>query len=113
THAATVLQMQSGALATLTVSFEARNQYVSGLVVYGTEGSLVLPDANAFGGEVLLRRGRDEERVTYAGRGAQETRGNGVEDLAAALAEGREHRASGELALHVLEVAEAAASSAP
>ena len=109
THAAAVLSLDSGALATITVSFEANGQYVSGLVVYGSEGSLVLPDANAFGGEVLLRRGREEERITYAGRGAQETRGLGIEDLAAALAEGREHRASAELALHVLEVAEAAA----
>ena len=46
THATAVLRMQSGALATLTVSFETRGQYVSGLVVYGTEGLLTLPDAN-------------------------------------------------------------------
>jgi len=110
THVATVLRLESGGLATLTVSFEANGQYVSGLVVYGTEGSLVLPDANAFGGEVLLRRGREEERITYAGRGPQETRGLGIEDLATALAEGREHRANASLALHVLEIAEAAAA---
>ena len=36
------------------MSFEARDQYVSGLVVYGTGGVLTLPDANAFGGDVLL-----------------------------------------------------------
>jgi predicted dehydrogenase len=113
THAATVLRLESGALATMTVSFEASGQYVSGLVVFGTEGSLVLPDANAFGGEVVLRRGRDEERITYAGRGAQETRGLGIDDLAVSLAEGRQHRANGELALHVLEVAEAAATGTP
>ena len=56
THAAAVLQLERGGLVTLTVSFEARDQYLSGLVVYGTTGSLVLPDANAFGGEVILRR---------------------------------------------------------
>ena len=66
---------------TLTVSFEARNQYISGLVVYGTEGSLVLPDANAFGGDVVLRRGKEERMVLYESRGAQETRGIGIEDL--------------------------------
>ena len=110
THAATVLQLVGGGLATLTVSFEARDQYLSGLVVYGTTGSLVLPDANAFGGDVIVCRGRDDgETVTYASRGSQETRGLGVEELVESLRAGRPHRASGTLALHVLEAVEAAA----
>src|SRR4051812_35668847 len=54
THAAAVLRLATGGLATLTVSFEAGGQYLSGLVVHGSEGSLVLPDANAFGGDVIL-----------------------------------------------------------
>jgi predicted dehydrogenase len=114
THAAIALQLESGALGTMTVSFEARGQYVSGLVVHGEEGSLSLPDANAFGGDVILRRGgRSEvETVEYASRGARETRGLGIEDLAEALSAGRPHRASGELALHVLEAAEAAVRAA-
>jgi predicted dehydrogenase len=96
----------------MTVSFEAAGQYLSGLVVHGSEGSLVLPDANAFGGEVVLRRGRTEGGVQYESRGAQETRGLGLEDLAVAFRAGRPHRASAELALHVLETAEAAVRSA-
>ena len=108
THTASVLRLASGALATLTVSFEARGQYLSGLVVHGTEGSLVLPDANAFGGDVVLRRGSEEEAVPYTSLGAREARGLGLDDLALALREDRPHRASGELALHVLEAAEAA-----
>jgi len=111
THAATVLQFARGGLATMTVSFEAKDQYLSGLVVYGTTGSLVLPDANAFGGDALLRAGRDVgETVTYASRGAQETRGLGLEELVESLRANRPHRANGELALHVLEAAEAAAA---
>lgn len=112
THAAVALRLASGALATLTVSFEAIGQYVSGLVVYGSEGSLALPDANDFGGDVILRRGRSEEAVQYDSRAARETRGLGLEELADALRAGRPHRASGELALHVLEAAEAAVRSA-
>ncbi len=107
THASAVLRLEQGALATMTVSFEARDQYVSGLDVYGSSGSLRLPDANAFGGELLLRRGRDEERVPVESLGEQETRGLGIEELAVALREGRPHRATGELALHVLDAAEA------
>jgi predicted dehydrogenase len=112
THAAAVLRLASGGLVTMTVSFEAAGQYLSGLVVHGSEGSLVLPDANAFGGDVVLRRGRTEGAVQYESRGAQETRGLGLEDLAEALRAGRPHRASAELALHVLETAEAAVRSA-
>ncbi|HEY3961933.1 MAG TPA: Gfo/Idh/MocA family oxidoreductase [Gaiellaceae bacterium] len=113
THAAMVLQLRNSALVTMTVSFEARGQYESGLVIYGIEGVLELPDANGFGGEVVLRRAGDDARaVAYADRGAQETRGLGIEELVEALRAGRPHRASGELALHVLEAAEAAAASA-
>lgn len=115
THVATVLRLEQGALATMTVSFEARGQYLSGLVIYGTEGSLALPDANAFGGDVVLRRGGADtapENVVYTSRGARETRGLGIDELAASLSAGRPHRASGELGLHVLEVADAAARTA-
>jgi predicted dehydrogenase len=113
THAAAVMRMRSGPLATLTVSFETRGQYVSGLTVYGTDGLLTLPDANAFTGDVVLTGPRGEaETVQYQARGAQETRGLGIDELALALAEGRPHRANAQLALHVLEAAEAAIESA-
>ena len=46
THAATVLQLRSGALVTLTVSFEARGQYESGLVVPGQSPAPGVPPAN-------------------------------------------------------------------
>jgi len=112
TNAAAILQHERGALSTLAVSFEATGQYLSGLAVYGTDGSLRLPDANAFGGDVILRRDGDEELVPVESLGDREARGLGIEELAAALAEGRPHRASGELALHVLETAEAIVSAA-
>jgi predicted dehydrogenase len=113
THAAAVVRMRSGPLATLAVSFETRGQYVSGLTVYGTGGVLTLPDANAFTGDVVVTGLRgDAETVQYDARGAQETRGIGIEELALALADGRPHRANAELALHVLDAAEAIVASA-
>jgi predicted dehydrogenase len=113
THASTVLRLASGALASLTVGFESRGQYESGMVVWGMEGSLLMPDANAFAGEVILRRGSEvpEETVAFERRGGQEARGRGIDELVEALRAGRPHRASGELALHVLEAAEAAVTS--
>jgi predicted dehydrogenase len=113
THSASVLRLASGALATLTVSFEARGQYLSGLQVFGTEGSLLLPDANGFGGEVTLRRGgKDPEKVDYEADKAREVRGIGLHELVEAMRAERPHRASGALALHVLAVAEAIADAA-
>ena len=104
THVAAALQFASGALGTLTVSFEASGRYESGMFVHGTEGSLSLPDANAFGGDVRIKRdGSAWEPIDYATLGEMETRGLGLHDLAQAVQEGRPHRACGELALHVLE----------
>ena len=112
THAAALLRMRQGALVMLTVSFEARDQYVSGMEVFGTEASLVLPNANEFGGDILLLRGETEpEPVPYESLGARETRGRGLDDLVESLRAGRPHRASGELALHVLEAAAAVSRS--
>jgi predicted dehydrogenase len=113
THVASVLRLESDAIATLTVSFEARGQYVSGLVVHGSEGSLELPDANEFGGELRIRHGKgDWSPVRYTSRGAQENRGIGLHEMLEAARHGRPHQASGELGLHVLDAALAALSSA-
>jgi predicted dehydrogenase len=107
TFAAATLRFASGALGTLTTGFESLDQYVSGMRVFGTTGSLTLPDANAFGGDVLLADGRgDPTPVDYTTYGDREARGLGIQDLADAIRDGRPHRASGELALHVLEAAE-------
>ena len=114
THAVALLQLERGTLATLTVSFEAAGQYVSGLEIYGSEGTLQLPDANAFGGTVSLRRGgrSEPETVSYPALGKRETRGLGLHDLVESIGEGRPHKASDTHALHVLEAALAIGRSA-
>jgi predicted dehydrogenase len=113
THVASVLRFESGVLGSLTVSFEARGRYESSLIVHGTEGTLSLPDANAFGGEVSLRRrGGEWETLSYDARPELEVRGLGLNDLVEAARDGRPHRASGELALHVLETMHAVLASA-
>lgn len=113
THVVALLRMDSGASVSFTAGFESRGQYESSLVVHGADGSLELPDANAFTGDVRVRRGRgDWELVPYSTLGAQETRGLGLHDMALALRGGRDHRASGALALHVLETAAAVLAGA-
>ena len=113
THVAAALRLESGALATLTVSFESRGRYDSRMTVHGTEGALSLPDANQFDGDLAVFNGAgDWEAVPYASRGAQETRGYGLHEMLEAVREKRPHRASGELGLHVLETATAVLRSA-
>ena len=113
THAVAALQLDCGALATVTVSFEAFGQYASGLVVHGSGGSLELPDANVFGGAIRIRNGDGAWKpVEYEPPGPKETRGLGLDEMLAAIREERPHRASGALGLHVLETALAALRSA-
>jgi predicted dehydrogenase len=106
THTAAVMELAGGLPATLVATFEAPGNYSSMLVVHGTEGELALPDPNAFEGPVQIRRSRGGwEDVSYARVGALDARGLGVHDLVEAIAEDRPHRASAELAAHVVDVA--------
>jgi predicted dehydrogenase len=104
THAAAVLDFADGAIATFVTSFDvwARENRIE---IYGSEGTLAVPDPNTFGGPVLLRRSgaADWEDVPLTHDYADNSRGLGVADMAEAIRDGRPHRASGELALHVLE----------
>jgi predicted dehydrogenase len=77
--------------------------------IYGTEGTLSVPDPNTFGGPVRIRRAGSKEwsDLPLTHPYTANSRGLGVADLAYALRSGRKHRASGELAFHVLEIMEA------
>jgi predicted dehydrogenase len=105
-HVATAMELWSGATASLITSFEAADRYVCDLEIHGREGVLALPDPNAFGGPLRLRRTQGEwEELPYHSRGAREARGIGLQDLVDAVDEGRAPRASGRLATHVVDVA--------
>ena len=79
----------------------------------GSEGSLLLPDPNMFGETIRLRGGRGDWQVhAYRSRGAREVRGIGLQDMVDAIAHHREPRASGRLALHVIDVARSILASA-
>jgi predicted dehydrogenase len=106
THTAAAMELAGGITANLVASFDATDRYVCDFFVYGTDGDLSLPDPNAFEGPLRIRRARgDWEDLTYASRGACEARGIGLADMAEAIAAGGEHRATGQLGLHVVDVA--------
>jgi predicted dehydrogenase len=114
THHAAVLEFVSGPIATLVTSFDATPGDTPNLELYGSAGTMLLPDPNTFGGPVKVReRGASEWREVEIARPCTDnSRGLGVSDLAAALREGRAPRASGDLALHVLEVMHAVETAA-
>lgn len=103
-HVAGVLEFALGSIATLVTSFDVLAHETPRLELYGTTGTLSLPDPNTFVGPVRLGRRGEWRELPLTHPHAENSRGLGVADLAAAAAEGRAPRASGELALHVLEV---------
>jgi predicted dehydrogenase len=105
THVSGTVAFASGALATVVFSFDVHHTHLPRIEVYGTDGSLRLPDPNRYDGAVELVAAGGEWAELPAGE-AQLRRGYGVVDLALALRHGRPHRASGALALHVLDVME-------
>jgi predicted dehydrogenase len=106
THISGVLDFHSGAVGTLTTSFDVWSHTLPFIEIYGTEGTLRVPDPNTFGGPVLLKRGTADawSEIPLIGGWPENSRGLGVADMASAIAENRPHRASGELASHVLEL---------
>jgi predicted dehydrogenase len=138
THITATLDFANGAIGTITTSFDLYDTTHAALVIYGTEGSLKLPDPNTFGGTVSLlqpaafKTRRDPlsvgrtpddkadpnkvdkpewEDVPLTHGFTDNSRGLGVADLARAVREGSAARASGELAYHVLDVMHATLES--
>jgi predicted dehydrogenase len=106
THVSAVMDFESGPVVTLTTSFDVEASRLPRIEIYGSEGTLSVPDPNTFGGEVWLRRRGDTDwrSVPLEFGYAENSRGLGVADMAAALVSGREHRANERVAYHVLDL---------
>ena len=105
THIAGTLEFASGAIATVITSFDIWGHHLPNMEIHGEDGSLSVGDPNYFDGANHILKGGTQEWVelphthtTKIGRGA------GVADMAYAIQSGRAHRASGELAFHVLDI---------
>ncbi|WP_029074808.1 Gfo/Idh/MocA family protein [Kaistia adipata] len=109
THVAGTLQFVSGAVVTIAMSFDVPRHQHSPIELYGSAGSILVPDPNHFGGEIKLATASEDWRAVPTEHGYAD--GNfrviGVADMAEAIRTGRPHRASGDLAFHALEVMEA------
>ena len=119
TSVLSLLEFENGATVTFGASWDVFRHSNHPIELHGTEGSLRLPDPDNFGGVIgLSRQGAPWEETDTAGDlfGAvnwpidKPDRANyrmvGLADLARSIVEGRPPRASGDLALHVLDIME-------
>jgi predicted dehydrogenase len=106
THVTALLEHASGVSSTITMSFEVWASRAPLLEVFGTAGTLAVPDPNRFSDPVeVWTAGTGEWSTVETLAGYPDAgRGFGLADMARAIRTERPHRASGELALHVLEI---------
>lgn len=108
THAAGTLEFCSGAVVSLIQSFDVWAHRLPIIEIYGSRGSLSVPDPNGFTGEPSVWTEAEQEWKPVPNESAGFCgRGMGVADLAAAVRTGGAVRASGAMGLHVLEAMEA------
>ena len=106
THLTGTIDFSSGAIGTIIMSFDVWKHSLPAIEIYGSEGSLCVPDPNAFGGSVRLFKAGNEDWMDiplYHGY-SENVRGIGVADMAYAIQYNRPHRANGNMAYHILDV---------
>ena len=106
THIAGQMEFACGAVGTIIQSFDVHAHKLPILEIYGTEGSLSVPDPNTFGGPILLYRPETKTHMEFPITFGYEenSRGLGLADMASAIQTGRRARADVDLIFHALEV---------
>ncbi len=106
THISGVMEFANGVIATMITSFDVWGTQLPHIEIYGSEGSLSVPNPNNFCGPVsILRAGSKEWKEIPLTHGyTDQNRGIGVADMAKAMKTGRPHRANGDMAYHVLDI---------
>ncbi len=110
THIVALLEFANGVVGQLTTSFDVKHgAHAPNIEIYGTAGSLAVPDPNGTGGPVKLKTAKFtdwvELRHTHPYR--EGARGVGVADMVIAIATNRQHRANAEIAMHALDIMQA------
>ena len=113
-----LLKFKSGALITLSTSWDVWKHRHANMELYGTQGSLFVPDPNFFGGKVEMAEpggqivelersdhpfGLDNQVDGNTGDKRANYRTAGLADMALAIVEGRPHRCSLEMSLHAVD----------
>ncbi len=112
THVSALIGYASGQAATIVLSFDSPLRRHGFVEITGTAATLAMPDPNQFDGDVRVHDLGSREWRSVASEGPVDGRGLGVLDMARALRSRQPHRATGEIALHVLDIMEAISTSA-
>lgn len=114
THISALLSFANGAAVTITTSFDVWKHGHNHIEIYGSTGSMLVPDPNRFDGVVQVseKKGDWTDVPSTHLYGDGNYRILGLADMAQAITDGRPHRASHELSLHVLEIMDAILNSA-
>jgi predicted dehydrogenase len=107
THVNALLEFENGGVSQSVFSWDSPLARVGLVEIIGTEGTLSIPDPNYFEGDILVTRAGEHqagnEWEPVAAGGVVGGRGLGIVDLLEAARDGRPHRATGDMGLHVLE----------
>ncbi len=110
TYVAGTVKYDNGAIGTIFTTFDVKfpREISRFIEVYGTEGTLFVPDPNCFGGPVRLFRPEDGtlREVPLMYDYPENSRALGLADMAKAIATGREARCDYRQTFHVLEIIE-------
>ena len=106
TYVTGILNFENGATGTIFTTFDVCYPGQARLEIYGTKGTLFVPDPNTFGGPVRLLRQEDGEvrEIPLCFDYAENSRALGLADMAKALQTGSDPRESWKQTLHVLEI---------
>jgi len=110
-YVAALVEYAQGQAGSLVFSFDSPLQRHGFLEISGTEATLALPDPNSYGGDLQMRVSGADDWTAIPAVGPRVGRGIGVLQMARALRSGAPPCASGELALHILEIMEAVGRS--
>jgi len=84
THVSGTVEFKSGAIATMITSFDIWKSTLPRIEIYGSLGTLIVPDPNTFGGPVLLRtaHGTEFKEMPLTHIYAENSRGIGLAEMA-------------------------------
>ena len=108
TYVTGIMQFESGAVGTIFTTFDVHYNGQARFEIYGSKGTLFVPDPNTFGGPVKLLRPEQGEvmEVPLTFDYKENSRALGLADMAKALQTGRPFRPSYTQTCHVLEIME-------
>lgn len=105
THIESFLTFDSGAVVSLLTSFDVYNTKQTNIEIYGTKGTLYVPDPNCFDGKITFYNGetRQTEEYPLAFDYGKNSRCLGLADMAKSIETGNPSRTTCKQTFHVLE----------